>query len=193
MWAGKRFRQGQLLAVSLVFLIVPIALTTHLWAEIYRNPLIAELDAAQQRWDGKPFNHYRMTLDREQLRRRCHQSMEVQGMGSGEEVVSVFEDTCMDDPLTVSGIFSLLRQAMLQPDCNDDECKCRITYRVSVLYDEELGYPSMALFAPNRFRSEVVDTDVWGLAPPIVRRPDCPPVMPAGYETISIRRIMPLP
>jgi hypothetical protein len=189
MGSGRARRQWLIVALSIVMLMIPLALAYGLWAEIYQNPLVAELDAAQRRWSSRPFDHYRMIVDREQLRRRCHQYVEVRD----EQIVSVMQDSCATGPLSVSGIFDQLRQSLLPPECVDDTCKCRITYRISIIYDSELGYPSMALLAPNRFRSELVDIDVWGLAPPISRRLDCPPVMPAGYETISIRELTPLP
>ncbi|MCL5995922.1 MAG: hypothetical protein M1546_07685 [Chloroflexi bacterium] len=186
---GRISSQWLPVTISIAMLLIPLWLALSLWNEIYQNPLVAELDAAQHRWSSRTFDRYRMIVDREQLRRRCLQDVEV----VGEQVITVFQDSCYSKPLSVSDLFGLLRQNMALTECNDDTCKCRITYRVSVIYDENLGYPSMSLFAPNRFRSELVETDILGMALPIGRRVECPPITPVGYETISIRKFTPLP
>lgn len=186
---GRRLRQWLFWAVSIAMLIVPLTLGAQLWGEIYEAPLLRELNGAERRWENRSFARYRLTIERQQIRRRCLQRVDV----DDEQIVRVLINNCYSGAMTVSDLFDMLRQNLTPLDCMDDACKCRLTYRVTALYDEGLGYPVVAVLIPSSPRTEPVDAEFWGQAPGMNRQLGCPPGGPGLYETIAVRELAPLP
>jgi Family of unknown function (DUF6174) len=166
-----------------------LVISVNLWTASYNSPQIAALDAAQQRWDRRSFSHYRLTIEREQMVHKCQQSLEIRN----EKIVAVLEDVCHTDPLSVSGLFTLLRNDLTPSICDDEACLCRTLYQISPTYDESLGYPTVTLLVPIKLSAVATDAESWGQAPGMNRQLKCLPGNATMYETITVRDLTPLP
>ena len=183
------FRQWLLLPISILLMAVPFSFSANLWNEIYEGPLLAELSAAQERWDAHPLAHYLLTVEREQAaKRKCHQRIEV----LNEEIIRVLDNSCSTPLMTITGLFGMLQQNLSPDDCAD-RCQCMKPYRMSPLYDRDLGYPSITLLVPIIPFAEPVDAEFWGQAPGMNRPMDCAVSAPLMYETITVTELTSLP
>ena len=75
-----------------------------------------EFAAAQARWDGRPFSHYRLvsqfSSNNPSVGHGCRRDLEIQG----EQIIQVFQNTCpgWSEGMTVTDIFRLFRRYVPQ-------------------------------------------------------------------------------
>jgi hypothetical protein len=120
------------------------------WYAAERLPrLVAQrqLAAASENWANRPFTRYRMELEHSNFARRpprhaCFQHIEV----SGNQVVRVLENTCVEEPKTVDDLLRHIREG--RPYINtwsllrsSLHLGCADTTRVYISYHPTLGYP----------------------------------------------------
>ncbi len=190
MRAGRPARQRRLLGVSVALVAICCIAIYPLWNAIYQSPELSELEAAEGRWDARAFTSYALTVVYHGSRGQCRQSVVV----SGQRVVQVLDDDCTSHPLrqplpllpvSVDGLFDMLRSNLSPNACTDAACQCFTAYRVNPVYDGNLGYPLIVLMVP------VGDGDP-DTAPGAGQPFGCGHDTPGAYETLSVTQLSPL-
>ncbi|HMP40899.1 MAG TPA: DUF6174 domain-containing protein [Roseiflexaceae bacterium] len=106
-------------------LLVPTSDTAH----------AAELAAARQRWQARPFLHYRMVL----VDLRCRMEVDVEGT----RVIRTTPQNCPQGSRSVDQLFQLIaRDGQVGIMCAHSDCSCDDVYHIRAEYDEDLGFPS---------------------------------------------------
>ena len=107
----------------------------------------APLWLAQQRWQNRPFQTYRMVIDVTMYTQFCKLDVVVHN----DEVITVHENWCdrqglfYTDPLearSIDEIFHDLSGSWHGVQCGVGSCRCGHPVYLVVHYDEELGFPT---------------------------------------------------
>jgi hypothetical protein len=105
-----------------------------------------QLRAAEARWAARGFTAYRMES-------RAGDCLQV-GEFDGRHTLSLRRQPCFDRVRTVERLFAMVERldswGLAAPRCAPAGCVCREIRRVSVTYDEQLGYPRLIRLLPRR-------------------------------------------
>jgi hypothetical protein len=133
----RRWRRGLVLAGTLLALVLG-GLALAAWA--LPESRAERRQAAQRRWEARPFSSYRVTVELRRLNTRCVEELIVSG-----EQVAVLQDNCSLSWLphmTVPSLFELGRRLERSPECFPPAaCACERIRRGRIVYDEQLGFP----------------------------------------------------
>lgn len=164
------------------FLLVAVLACAFAWP-LERSAQASELAQAEQRWNMRPFGHYRLII----RDKNCEQRIEVRN----ERILDVSPNRCEAPPRTISDLFTLIRRdGSISTRCITLGCMCDDVIRVSARYDPELGYPQQIIV---RIKAEpnMLHADFWKRAVSQRALPSCD-VLAEGSKLIRIVSITPV-
>lgn len=100
----------------------------------------------RQKWQDRPFQHYRLEVDLTTLVKFCHYSVDV----SGDQIVAVHQSWCDEmgwgyiaplEPQTVDQLFSQFMREQYEVYCSPAGCRCGTPVRNEIVWNAEYGYP----------------------------------------------------
>ena len=110
------------------------------WRQWQTTPVYQFRDA-RERWERRPFRHYRLSANYTTNWAQCHYDIEVRD----EKIRHVFGVTCLSaesaQTLTVESIFEKFEVYTTQRVCAATGCYCDGTYVLRATYHPEYGYP----------------------------------------------------
>lgn len=110
------------------------------WGQWQSTP-VYQFRAARDRWEHRPFRHYRLSANYSTNWAQCHYDIEVRD----GKIRHVFGVTCLSaestHTLTVEGIFDNFERYTTERVCAANGCYCDGTYVLRATYDQEYGYP----------------------------------------------------
>lgn len=109
-------------------------------------PLVPVLQA-RQKWNDRPYDHYRLEVDITTLVKFCHYSVDV----TGNQIVAVNQNWCDEmgwgyiqplQPQTVDGLLDQFADEQYEVYCSPAGCRCGTPVRNQIEWHPELGYPT---------------------------------------------------
>jgi hypothetical protein len=150
-----------------------------------------EYAAAQSRWAGRPFSHYRLVIDFQidtlAGSRHCAQVTEIEG----EIVTKVYQNTCNFPAWTVTDLFKLIGLTRSTP-CVSHACACDLVVAMQASYHARLGYPS-TIALQWWAQANWLHPQYWKLVLSTGRQPVCASAAGPRGSRISVVSLTPLP
>ena len=110
------------------------------WQQWQSTP-VYQFREARQRWEARPFRHYRMSANYGTNWAQCHYDIEVRD----EQIRHVYGVTCLSaesaQTLTVDSVFEVFERYASQRVCAATGCYCDGTYVLRATYHPDYGYP----------------------------------------------------
>jgi hypothetical protein len=151
---------GMLAGIALLLVICAVGAPVVLQAQL-QPPTAGPFLAARARWQQRPFQQYRLVIDRHEAGAVCQQTLDVAGM----TIQAVVENTCTlpfaAPPQTVDQLFADLERYTLTYRCGPNGCGCD-WLTVSVTYHPQWGYP-------QQVRSQQLPAPWWQRWQPLIR------------------------
>jgi hypothetical protein len=136
---GRRLRLW--LAVASGVLVLTAGLGVYWGWRQWQTTPVYQFREARDRWERRPFRHYRLSANYTTNWAQCHYDIEVRD----EKIRHTFGLTCLSaesaQTLTVEGIFENFERYASQRICAATGCYCDGTYVLRATYHPEYGYP----------------------------------------------------
>lgn len=101
---------------------------------------------ARQKWNNRPFRHYRLEVDITTLVKFCHYSIDV----SGDRIVAVNQNWCDEmgwgyiaplEPMTIDQLIDKFADEQYELYCSAAGCRCGSPVRNEISWNPDFGYP----------------------------------------------------
>jgi hypothetical protein len=148
-------------------------------------PTAAPFLAARARWEQRPFQQYRLVIERQEAGAACQQTLDV----AGRTIQTVVKNTCtlpfVAPPQTVEQLFADLESYTLTYRCGPNGCGCD-WLSVFVTYHPQWGYP-------QQVRTQQLDAPWWQRWQPLIRGQFGCTAIGAIGSNYSVEQLIPNP